>query len=110
MDNIWPFEWPRFVTLGIENSDELWNLIDTGTGGIAVSQFAQGLRIISEEAKAKDIFAVNRRIEYASRRLKRCVLELARQTRLLQRFEREISDITQQLTLAMREPSPEATL
>ena len=41
---------PRFVTLGIENADELWNLIDTGTGGIAVSQFAQGLRIISEEA------------------------------------------------------------
>ena len=32
----------KFVTLEIDRAEELWNLIDVGTGEIAVNQFAQG--------------------------------------------------------------------
>lgn len=66
----------KFVTLEIENAEELWHLIDTGTGEIAVHQFAQGLRIISEETKAKDVFAINRRVGNAAHRLEMCVPEM----------------------------------
>jgi len=63
----------KFVTLEIEHAEELWNLIDVGSGEIAVNQFAQGLRIISEETKAKDVFAINRRVGNAAHRLDSCV-------------------------------------
>ena len=41
---------------------ELWDLIDLGTGTIEVDQFAQALRIIAGEVKAKDLFTINRRL------------------------------------------------
>lgn len=66
----------KFVTLEIEHAEELWNLIDVGTGEIAVNQFAQGLRIISEETKAKDLFAINRRVGNAAHRLEMCVPDI----------------------------------
>lgn len=92
----------KFVTLEIEHAEELWNLIDVGTGEIAVNQFAQGLRIISEETKAKDLFAINRRVGNAAHRLEMCVEEMNRNVRQVQRFEQDIAAITQQLTLATR--------
>ncbi len=70
------FDGPHiFLPMGGETptTKELWNLIDVGTGEIAVNQFAQGLRIISEETKAKDVFAINRRVGNAAYRLDSCV-------------------------------------
>ncbi|CAK9073969.1 L type [Durusdinium trenchii] len=92
----------KFVTLGIEDADELWNLIDMGNGEIAVSQFAAGLRIISEETKAKDVFTINRRVGNAERSLDHSVREMNRQIRQVQKFEQEIAEITQHLTMASR--------
>ena len=66
----------KFVTLEIEHAEELWNLIDVGLGEIAVNQFAQGLRIISEETKAKDVFTINRRVGNAAYRLEMCVPDI----------------------------------
>ena len=63
----------KFVTLEIEHAEELWHLIDVGSGEIAVNQFAHALRIISEETKAKDVFAINRRVGNAAYRLELCV-------------------------------------
>jgi len=90
----------KFTTLEIEDADELWNLIDLGTGDIAVDQFAQGLRVIAEETKAKDAFTINRRIGIALKRLQLSVDEMDRQSRLVERFGKDISAITQQLTMS----------
>jgi len=92
----------KFVTLEIEHAEELWNLIDVGSGEIAVNQFAQGLRIISEETKAKDVFAINRRVGNAAHRLDSCVRQMNRHIRQVKEFEDDIAAITQQLTLATR--------
>mmetsp|Transcript_11007 Transcript_11007/g.26578 ORF Transcript_11007/g.26578 Transcript_11007/m.26578 type:complete len:577 (-) Transcript_11007:222-1952(-) len=88
----------KFTTLEIEDAEELWELIDLGTGSIEVDQFAQGLRIIAGEVKAKDLFTINRRVGNALRRLQLAVHEMERQEAVADQMQEDIQEVTRQLT------------
>ena len=73
-------------------------MIDLGTGSIEVEQFAQGLRIIAGEVKAKDLFTINRRVGNALNRLQVAEREMERQVSLADEMQSDIQAVTRQLT------------
>jgi len=62
----------KLMALGVEDVQELWELMDNGTGELSIAQFASRLKTYIGEALSKDTFAILRRHAQAGERADYC--------------------------------------
>jgi len=89
----------KFELLGIaeDERDEIFDLLDTGSGEISVEMFAQGLRDMQGEAKAKDSFTICKKVDHINKNLGNLSVRLKRQQESAEELKREINEAHRQM-------------
>jgi hypothetical protein len=65
-----------FLEIGNEEAKEIWDFVDIGTGEVSPQMFVSVFRALKGEAKAKDSFAIMKRIGQLSKKVERMTQEL----------------------------------
>jgi len=89
----------KFEILGIspDEQDEVFDLLDTGSGEIGVEQFAAGLRDLQGEAKAKDSFTICKKAAHINKNLGNLSVRLKRQQESADELRVEINEAHRQM-------------
>jgi len=89
----------KFEVLAIEPSEyeDIWNLLDEGTGEVEVGSFSELLRALKGEAKAKDTFRVLRKIHQMNIQLARLSQRMQRHRTIAAELRSEASVVRQSL-------------
>lgn len=89
----------KFELLGIsaDEQDEVFDLLDTGSGEIGVEQFAAGLRDLQGEAKAKDSFTICKKAAHINKNLGNLSVRLKRQQESADELRVEITEAHRQM-------------
>ncbi|CAK0879478.1 unnamed protein product, partial [Prorocentrum cordatum] len=92
----------QLLDIQLHESEELWQLLDTGTGEVTIQEFCDLLRAMQGGAKAKDSFSIVQRIRRANKKIERLqklvetrrhvVYDLQRQASGLQEPGRDIQN------------------
>lgn len=71
----------KFDTLQIAPAEveEIWHILDTGSGEITVDEFAHGLQALQGTAKAKDSFSICKRNQHLNKRVEKLTDRVAKQ-------------------------------
>lgn len=89
----------KFTTLGIppEERDEVFDLLDTGSGEISIEMFAAGLRDMQGDAKAKDSFTICKKVSHINKNLGNLSVRLKRQQENADELRKEINEAHRQM-------------
>lgn len=89
----------KFTVLGIpkEERNEVFDLLDTGSGEISIEMFAQGLRDMQGDAKAKDSFTICKKVSHINKNLGNLSVRLKRQQENADELRKEIHEAHRQM-------------
>lgn len=90
----------KFEILGFsskEERDEVFDLLDTGSGEIGVEQFAMGLRDMQGDAKAKDSFTICKKVTHINNWLGNLSVRLKRQQEAADELRDDIAEAHRQM-------------
>jgi len=89
----------KFAVLGVpENErDEVFDLLDTGSGEISIDMFAAGLRDMQGDAKAKDSFTICKKVSHINKNLGNLSVRLKRQQENADELRKEITEAHRQM-------------
>merc|ERR1740133_401521 len=84
----------KFAVLGIpeEERDEVFDLLDTGSGEISIDMFAAGLRDMQGDAKAKDSFTICKKVSHINKALGNLSVRLKKQQESADDLRTEINE------------------
>lgn len=83
--------------IGVDEREEVFDLLDTGNGEITVEQFANGLRDMQGEAKAKDSFTICKKVSHINKNLGNLSVRLKRQQESADELRQEITEAHRQM-------------
>lgn len=89
----------KFTLLGIpeDERNEVFDLLDTGSGEISIEMFAQGLRDMQGDAKAKDSFTICKKVSHINKNLGNLSVRLKRQQENADELRKEINEAHRQM-------------
>lgn len=89
----------KFEILGIsiDEREEVFDLLDTGSGEIGVEHFAAGLRDLQGDAKAKDSFTICKKVAHINKNLGNLSVRLKRQQESADDLRQEINEAHRQM-------------
>eukprot|EP00747_Dinoflagellata_sp_TGD_P065646 gnl/TRDRNA2_/TRDRNA2_154444_c0_seq1.p1 gnl/TRDRNA2_/TRDRNA2_154444_c0~~gnl/TRDRNA2_/TRDRNA2_154444_c0_seq1.p1 ORF type:complete len:698 (-),score=151.83 gnl/TRDRNA2_/TRDRNA2_154444_c0_seq1:91-2184(-) len=92
-----------FLQISQDEADEIWNLLENGRGELRVEEFANGLRGMKGEAKAKDSFSVVQRLAHLNTRVARLSDKLRVQQDQVNLLRKDLSNCHKQMGQLMIE-------
>lgn len=80
-----------------DECDEIFDLLDTGSGEVGVQHFAAGLRDMQGDAKAKDSFTICKKVAHINKNLGNLSVRLKRQQETADELRSEITEAHRQM-------------
>jgi len=93
----------ELLDIGINEADEIWDLLDTGSGEISVDQFSDTLRALRGDAKSKDSFTIVRRVLQVNSNISKIEHDLTARIDLLSDVRQECTALHRQFGGALNE-------
>lgn len=93
----------EFLQIGAEEQEEIWELLDDGSGEVSVERFADCLRAMQGDAMAKDSFTLVKHVQRVNRQLEGIDKRLTDQQELVDTAKQECAAAHRQLGFALQE-------
>lgn len=93
----------QLLDIQLHESDELWQLLDTGSGEVTIQEFSDLLRAMQGEAKAKDSFSIVQRIRRANRKIERLHTLVEGRRRRVYDLQVQASSLQEELAMVLKD-------
>mmetsp|Transcript_54039 Transcript_54039/g.145756 ORF Transcript_54039/g.145756 Transcript_54039/m.145756 type:complete len:387 (-) Transcript_54039:60-1220(-) len=93
----------QLLDIQLHESEELWQLLDTGTGEVTIQEFCDLLRAMQGGAKAKDSFSIVQRIRRANKKIERLQKLVETRRHVVYDLQRQASGLQEELAVVLKD-------